>query len=78
MPRSLPRAYLVAGTLEPFFMQNAKRWAAALSDAGADVVMSERIGSDRTADPQAQCLHGNTVRCAEADGSAVSAERGLD
>ena len=45
MPRSLPRAYLVAGTLEPFFLQNAKRWAAALSDAGADVVMRERIGS---------------------------------
>jgi S-formylglutathione hydrolase FrmB len=45
MPRSLPRAYLVAGTLEPFFLENAKRWAAALQDAGADVVMSERIGS---------------------------------
>ena len=45
MPRSLPRAYLVAGTLEPFFLQNARRWAAALSDAGADVVMKERIGS---------------------------------
>ena len=26
-------------------MQNAKRWAVALSDAGADVVMRERIGS---------------------------------
>ena len=45
MPRSLPRAYLVAGTLEPFFLENAKRWTAALRDAGADVVMSERSGS---------------------------------
>ena len=45
MPRSLPRAYLVAGTLEPFFLENAARWAAALRDAGADVVMTERVGS---------------------------------
>jgi enterochelin esterase-like enzyme len=39
----LPRAYLVAGTLEPFFLENAARWAAALRDAAADVVMIERI-----------------------------------
>jgi enterochelin esterase-like enzyme len=45
MPSSLPRAYLVAGTLEPFFLENATRWATALRDAGADVVMSERVGS---------------------------------
>ena len=45
MPSSLPRAYLVAGTLEPFFLGNAIRWATALRDAGADVVMSERVGS---------------------------------
>ena len=45
MPSSLPRAYLVAGTLEPFFLQNATRWAVALRDAGADVVMAERVGS---------------------------------
>jgi enterochelin esterase-like enzyme len=45
LPRSLPRAYLVAGTLEPFFLENAMRWAAALRGAGADVVMSERVGS---------------------------------
>jgi enterochelin esterase-like enzyme len=45
MPRSLPRAYLVAGTLEPFFRQNATRWAVALRDAGADVVLAERAGS---------------------------------
>jgi enterochelin esterase-like enzyme len=45
LPNSLPRMYLVAGTLEPFFLENATRWAAALHDAGADVVMSERVGS---------------------------------
>jgi enterochelin esterase-like enzyme len=45
MPSPLPRVYLVAGTLEPFFLENAKRWADALRDAAADVVMSDRIGS---------------------------------
>src|SRR5580658_1665160 len=45
MPNSLPRAYLVAGTLEPFFLKNASRWATALRNAGADVVMTERVGS---------------------------------
>ena len=45
MPSSLPRTYLVAGTKEPFFRENATRWATALREAGADVVMSERIGS---------------------------------
>ena len=45
MPSSLPRAYLVAGKLEPFFLENATRWADALRGAGADVVMSERVGS---------------------------------
>jgi len=45
MPRSIPRTYLVAGTLEPFFLENAARWADALRDAGADVVMNERPGS---------------------------------
>ncbi len=43
MPRLLPRTYLVAGTLEPFFLDNAARWAAALRDAAADVVMRERV-----------------------------------
>jgi enterochelin esterase-like enzyme len=43
MPRPLPRTYLVAGTLEPFFLDNAARWAAALRAAAADVVMSERV-----------------------------------
>jgi enterochelin esterase-like enzyme len=45
MPSSIPRTYLVAGTLEPFFLNNAARWAVALRDAGADVVMSERVAS---------------------------------
>ena len=45
MPGPLPRAYLVAGTLEPFFHQNATRWAEALRDAGADVMMTTRAGS---------------------------------
>ena len=45
MPSPLPRANLVAGTLEPFFLANATRWADALRDAGADVVMTQRVGS---------------------------------
>ena len=45
MPSSLPRAYLVAGTREPFFRDNATRWATALRDAGAEVVITERVGS---------------------------------
>lgn len=44
IPGPLPRAYLVAGTQEPFFLQNATRWAEALRAAGADVVMTERAG----------------------------------
>lgn len=45
MPSPLPRTYLVAGTQEPFFLENATRWADALRDAGADVVMTRRVGS---------------------------------
>jgi len=45
MPKRLPRVYLVAGTQEPFFLENASRWADALRDAGADVVMTERAGA---------------------------------
>jgi enterochelin esterase-like enzyme len=45
MPSSIPRTYLVAGTLEPFFLENATRWVRALRDAGAEVVMNERPGS---------------------------------
>jgi len=44
MPSPLPRTYLVAGTLEPWFAENAARWADALRDAGADVVMTQRVG----------------------------------
>ena len=42
MLSSIPRVYLVAGTQEPFFLDNATRWADALRAAGADVVMTER------------------------------------
>jgi enterochelin esterase-like enzyme len=45
MPSPLPRAYLVAGSSEPFFLANATRWAHALRAAGADVVSTERTGS---------------------------------
>jgi enterochelin esterase-like enzyme len=44
MPSPLPRVYLVAGTEEQFFLDNATRWADALGSADADVVMTERIG----------------------------------
>ncbi len=50
MPTPLPRTYLVAGTLEPFFLENAARWAAALRDAAADVVMSERVAGHDSRD----------------------------
>ena len=49
MPSPLPRTYLVAGTLEPFFLDNAARWAAALGDAAADVVMRERVSGHEDA-----------------------------
>jgi hypothetical protein len=45
MARSLPRGYFVAGTLEAFFLENATRWVVALREAGADVVMTERVGA---------------------------------
>jgi enterochelin esterase-like enzyme len=45
LPGRLPRTYLVAGTEEPFFHDNATRWANALRDAGGDVVLTERAGS---------------------------------
>jgi enterochelin esterase-like enzyme len=35
MPSSLPRTYLVADTQEPFFLENAARWVAALRDVAA-------------------------------------------
>ena len=39
----------MAGTLEPFFLDNAARWAAALRDATADVVMSVRVAGHEDA-----------------------------
>jgi enterochelin esterase-like enzyme len=45
MPNPLPRAYLVGGTEEPWFLENATRWADALRDAGADVVLTKRGGT---------------------------------
>lgn len=44
LPSLLPRVYLVAGTGEPWFLENATRWADALHGAGADVTMTRRIG----------------------------------
>src|SRR5579871_3012404 len=41
----LPRTRLVAGAQEPFFLENARRWADALRDAAANAVMNERAGS---------------------------------
>lgn len=38
------RTYLVGGTEEQWFLENAARWAVALRDAGADVIMTERAG----------------------------------
>ncbi len=45
LPAPIPRTYLVAGTLERFFLANATRWADALRRSGADVVMAERHGA---------------------------------
>lgn len=45
MPSPLPRIYLVAGRQEPFFLENARRWADALRSVHADVVLYERDGS---------------------------------
>jgi predicted esterase len=42
MPTHLPRTYLVAGEREPFFLNNAVRWASALQNAAADCVMIQR------------------------------------
>lgn len=44
LPSPLPRTYLVAGRQEPFFLGNARRWADALREADAEVVMIERDG----------------------------------
>jgi len=42
LPVPLPRTYLTAGTSEPFFLENAVRWADALRAGGVDVIMTER------------------------------------
>lgn len=44
LPDQIPRTYLVAGTQEAFFLDNAKRWADALRSFNADVVIEERPG----------------------------------
>lgn len=44
MPVKIPPTYLVAGMQEPFFLENATRWANALNEAGAEVVMKVREG----------------------------------
>ena len=36
---------MVQATLEPFFLENATRWADALRDAGAEVVIEQRAGN---------------------------------
>jgi enterochelin esterase-like enzyme len=45
LPTPLPRTYLVAGTEEPWFLENATRWAEALRNADADVILTERPGN---------------------------------
>ena len=45
LPIHLPSVYLVAGRDEPFFLDNATRWASKLREADADVVMMEREGA---------------------------------
>jgi S-formylglutathione hydrolase FrmB len=44
LPDHLPRAYLTGGLQEPWFLENATRWADALRGAGADDVLTERPG----------------------------------
>jgi len=44
LPSPIPRVYLVAGTQEQFFFDNATRWADALREADADVAMMQRDG----------------------------------
>ena len=44
LPSPLPRVYLVAGTDEPFFLDNARRWAEALRTARGEVAFEERPG----------------------------------
>ena len=39
---TMPPTYLVAGIQEPFFLENARRWANALSDKGNEVILAKR------------------------------------
>lgn len=39
-----PNTYLVGGTQDSWFFDNASRWADALSEAGLDAVLEERDG----------------------------------
>jgi pimeloyl-ACP methyl ester carboxylesterase len=55
MPGPVPRVYLVAGTLEPFFLGNANRWAATMpslpgGDSGRQDGLPERgcSGEEKT------------------------------
>lgn len=54
LPTAVPRTYLVGGRQEQWFLDNARRWAAALSAAGVDVLIEERDGE-----------HGDTFWCDE-------------
>lgn len=44
LPEKLPRFYFTAGLQEPWFAENARRWATALKSAGAEVLITEREG----------------------------------
>ena len=44
LPRVAPRTYLVGGTQEQWFLDNASRWADALTEAGVDVAFEKREG----------------------------------
>lgn len=39
---AMPPTYFVAGTQEPFFLENTRRWVNALGDNGNEVVLRER------------------------------------
>jgi enterochelin esterase-like enzyme len=44
-PSAVDRSLTALAPQEPWFLENATRWADALRDAGADVMMTERDGS---------------------------------
>ena len=44
LPSGAPRTYLVAGTEEQWFLDNANRWADAFREVGADVEIAQRNG----------------------------------